>query len=426
MTKIIFSDNFFKSQSEAAALSSILNSYRRFSGLFFCEFILEISDNTVNFDDGKICLSTDKKRQILEAVPLGSERESMIKAADYILRELSALCEPLKSSINLFLEHKLWELEILFLFCEESEKIRNSLLNKYTEDLIEDNIQKTGRGDKYVDFMRYYYKYLIRKLQLDNQKQLPPGIIDREYRTIAMNHYMLWQKTNNIMYLRLACTVLENTSDADFTNCRYDEYIWYLKHKKHVEYEISNAYFDLARYLEKTDEMRKSYEYKYVIKDYYKKALKYDNNNFRAMYKIALSADNFYGFRDGMFVHLRKLRKYLKNREKTINSNIRVFLYDYKTTYHLGVIELKVNNNSNRALELFKEAERLFDITIMNIWKRLGLYHWSGSGRELLNFIHAEMLYNYMANVYLQNEGVNSPEYIETQNKKMYLMRQFD
>lgn len=106
--------------------------------------------------------------------------------------------------------------------------------------------------------------------------------------------------------------------------------------------------------------------------------------------------------------------------------NLRTFLYDYKVTCHLGVLTLKANNDPDTALKLFEEAERVFDITVMNVWKRLELEKWKGSQKELSNFVDGEMVYNYMENIYRKYKGSDSEKYMDLLERRKDFKKQFN
>lgn len=427
MCRIIFSNSFFKSQSEAAALNSLLNSFRRFCGLAYHELEFEISDKCEGIERFiGVCIEVSEKRMNLVYTPSEKERLEIYRVAENILSELSELDQRLKDAVSLFLDNKLWELEILFLFCQENKNICECLVKKYDKNLLEKDIREDTRyNNRYVNFMIQYYKYLVFKLEIEQQRDLYPEYVDELYKKISSDALQLWKKTDHIMYFRLACTIMENTDDVKTTEKMYLRYIRELGKYEGLNHEISEAYYDLGRYLELCLKKNKSkYEYyKRQIPHYYRESLNYYGDNFRARYKIAFKADSLFGIRKGMLVQLIQLRSFLKQREKTIDADIRLFLYDYKVSYHLGVLELKANDNPLNAMNLFKEAETLFEVTIMNIWKRLGLHVYVGSEEELLKYVHAELMYNYMANMYLQSEGSDSKNYIESVNKRNRLAK---
>lgn len=423
MVRIVFLNSYFKSKSEIAALNDFFKSFRRFCGLFSFEFKLESSGDIEQKEGGRICLYTEEKKEIIDDVFFNSveEKKKTIELARCILNTLSSLNQELKPAIDFFLKYELWKLEMLFNFCEGSDKIRKQILKECAENGLKDEIRIFDSDNRYLDFMKDYCNYIIEKILLDEHEygKFTSEFMAKQYQKISFDFYMKWKRTDNMMYFWLVCTTLNNIRDIEYVDQMYGRYVRNLRRIKGANYELSNAYYDWGRYLEKHVDEKQASEYAYQIRRCYKRALEYSSGNFRAKYKLVFDANNVYGAKDGMIAQMQGLRRELKILENTIHINLRMLLYDYKLMYHLGVLEFKANNDSERAVELFKEAEKLFDTTILNVWKRLDVDEdkYEGSQKELLNFIYAELLYNYMLEAYFQQGGANSEEYISTKER---------
>lgn len=419
MVRIVFFNSYFKSKSEIAALNNLFESFRRFCGLFSFEFKIESSGEIEQKEGGRICLYTEEKKEIIDDAFLNSveEKKKTIELARCILNTLSNLNQQLKPAIDFFLKYELWKLEMLFNFCQDSNKIRAEILKECAENGLKNEIRIFDSDNRYLNFMKDYCNYIIEKISLDKSENLTSEFMTKQYRKISSDLYTKWKRTDNTMYFWLVCTVLENIKAVEYVDQMYDRYVRDLRRMEGANYELSNAYYDWGRYLEKHVDEKEVSKYAYQIRHCYKRALEYYSGNFRAKYKLVFDANNVYGARDGMIAQMQGLRKELKILENTVRINLRMLLYDYKLMYHLGVLEFKANNDSKRAVELFKEAEKLFDTTILNVWKRLDLDGYEDSQKEILNFIYAELLYNYMLEAYFQQGGANSDEYISTKKR---------
>lgn len=416
MISIVFSHDFFKQPYEASAVSTILNSFKRYLGIFHQEFKIEIWKNPDELNG--IYLSVGQQYTRIKDTNYGRNKMNGIKIAERVLKEISNLDSRLSQAVNLFLKNRLWELELLILYCKDTPQIRYSLLKKYKDILPEGSIHQEPN----TCYMCCYFHYLITPLLMEYVDK-SPSYIEHEYYKKGHNIEKIWHyNRDDIRFLSLACATLEHMNDVDKTKQKYLTYINILK-KRNLEYEISDAYNHLAQYLKKKNQ-QKYQKYKQLIHHYSKLAYEYGKYcNYESQYlAIFQKSDNVYGLQNGLIQNLERLRYYIKEREKIWVSDISLYLYDCKTSYSLGRIDYS-NSNYKRAINYFQDVESIFTQIIRLLWHQLGLNDYANSENELFHFVYGEMMYNLWSDIYLYQNGSDSEEYIRTINKRDILAK---
>lgn len=397
--KILFPKNYFKSNSEYIALIEVLTSYNNFIGNSVIGYDYDYNSKRENVQilyEGKL----------IEEIHVSKEGIDANLQAQQILNGLAKCFPALLPTVNCFFSHDLFNLDFLcrnlfidgineYQYTSNLEKnyqaIIENLLKSYPESLP---LQKSN--NTFTSRMNDYYDYLRLALKINNHnlKRWEKEKMYHKYLKELRHKYYL---TNDEFYLKLQChfsSCLQDVTISQEEPITYYTKYMNLKYRHHDEEEFFKACASLVKYYKTMDIFGEKNFSK--LRHYYSKIIQ--------NYGVFHPGVEFYQAIDelantSMYNNFNKLNKKFDHIGYSMNSifsPLWLLIYQIKVKYHLGVLELKRNNELLISDELLRQAFKIFETTLMNVLKRLNLYDNKDLIEILLIQCHVELIINYL------------------------------
>lgn len=407
------------------AFSGVLDSFKRFCGLFYKQLNVNVKRQEKN----------SRKKFVFSIADTNwkweTEELNITKTVKEVFEQISQIDAGLKKVSSFFCKYKLWLHELHFLNFDGSKNTeayldRESQTRKFIIEEIKN--EKTFREQYFSIYLLYMdLVIMLKSLKFIDDEEINmevPGIIDKFSRMIThmYDHY------KQPLLLNLLCSVkqMEGNEDTSIVEQLYLAYVKRLGENTDVMYECSKAFYDLGHYFE--DIVRHRVEQDSLSRErsdntmyltraikYYDEACQRNECNYRFKFKRLLIDIEYFSDLKESVENLRilknKMDDYLNctfKKDDVYELDINTYIYSYKIKFKLH----SLMNPDTADICLLKELENLIENRLGRYIKNLGSEADIAENdlKVVKRQIESALLYARMYNYFKKEEGLYSEE----------------